>query len=177
MAGHVLRDCVWELTLRCNARCVHCGSDAGAPRADELSTDEALQVCDDLGALECEVVTFSGGEPLLRDDWERLARRLIARGAKVELISNGLLIDERMAARCAAAGLSSVSMSVDGDEGIHDGLRGVPGGFRKVLDAARCLRRAGVRVGAVTQVCRPNLHALPRIEDALVEAGFEGWQI
>lgn len=172
-----LRDVVWELTLRCNALCLHCGSDAGRARPRELSTEEALRVCDEIADLSCACVTFSGGEPFLREDWPALARRLVGRGVRVEVISNGLMIDEALARRCAEAGVHAVSMSVDGTEEIHDRLRGVPGSFRRAMTAAGHLRRAGLRVGAVTQVCRPNLAALAGIEQALAGAGFEGWQL
>ncbi|HEY3445221.1 MAG TPA: radical SAM protein [Myxococcales bacterium] len=172
-----LHDVVWELTLRCNAVCLHCGSDAGRARPRELSTEEALKVCGEIADLGCDTVTFSGGEPLLREDWPLLSKKLVGRGVKVEVISNGLLIDEAMAGRCAQAGVRAVSMSIDGTEEIHDRLRGVPGSFRKAMAAAGFLRRAGLRVGAVTQVCRPNLPALAGIEDAILAAGFEGWQL
>ena len=53
----------------CNLRCAHCGSAAGRPREDELSSAEALQVVESLARLGTRVVTLSGGEPTLRDDW------------------------------------------------------------------------------------------------------------
>ncbi|MGC4118970.1 MAG: radical SAM protein [Myxococcales bacterium] len=136
-----------------------------------------MRVCAQIADLGCDTVTFSGGEPLLREDWPLLAKALVGRGVKVEVISNGLLIDEAMAGRCAQAGIRAVSMSIDGTEEIHDRLRGVPGSFRKAMAAAGHLRRAGLRVGAVTQVCQPNLPVLSGIEDAILAASFEGWQL
>jgi radical SAM protein with 4Fe4S-binding SPASM domain len=172
-----LRGCVWELTLRCNAACVHCGSDAGAARPDELSAREALSVCDELAGLGAKEVTLSGGEPLLRDDWSAIASRLTGRGVRVDLITNGLLLDRDAARRIRDAGAVSASISVDGPPPIHDRLRGTPGGFEKAMAAAGHVRAAGLPVGAVTQVSRANLSALGELEARLVEAGFQGWQI
>ena len=66
--------CVWELTLRCNMRCLHCGSAAGKARADELTVRECLGVADQLLDLGCRQTTFIGGEVLLYRGWERVAR-------------------------------------------------------------------------------------------------------
>jgi radical SAM protein with 4Fe4S-binding SPASM domain len=175
--GWELRGCVWELTLRCNAACVHCGSDAGSPRPRELTADEALGVCDALAGLGVHEVTLSGGEPLLRPDWPAIASRLAARGVRVEVITNGLLLDRDLARRIADAKVASVSISVDGPPAIHDRLRGTPLGFQRAMAAAGHVRAAGLKVGAVTQVSRANRHALAELESWVVEAGFQGWQI
>jgi MoaA/NifB/PqqE/SkfB family radical SAM enzyme len=66
----------WELTLACNLRCEHCGSSAGLPRRDELTLAEALTICEQLpDLLVCEV-DFTGGEPLVRPDWWKIAQKL-----------------------------------------------------------------------------------------------------
>jgi len=167
---------VWEITRACNGRCVHCGSLAGRPRAQELSTREALDVIDELAALGCQTVTFSGGEPLLRPDWAELGRRVRAQGLRLELMSNGLLIEAQLA-EILAADLASVSLSVDGPARAHDRLRGAAGHLEQVLGAARALAARGMRVGAVTQVGRANMGMLAETHDLIRENGFRGWLI
>ena len=54
------RAAVWEITLRCNMRCQHCGSRAGKKRRDELTLAEALKLCEDLAAMGCRRLTLSG---------------------------------------------------------------------------------------------------------------------
>jgi len=169
--------CVWEVTLACNAACIHCGSWAGRARPNELSTDEAMGACAALADLGVREVTLSGGEPLLRADWEEIVAALRGHGLVIELISNGLALDAAAAARIARSGIRSVSLSVDGDAAVHDRLRGVPGAFHRTMAAARALRAEGLRVGAVTQVCRLNLDQLPAIESALRQGGFGAWQL
>jgi radical SAM protein with 4Fe4S-binding SPASM domain len=169
--------CVWELTLACNAACLHCGSSAGRARDHELQPSEALALCDDLLAMGVAQITLSGGEPLLRRDWQCIAARLVRGGAHVDMISNGLALDARAAAQVAESGMSSVTLSVDGTPEVHDALRGVVGSFRRLIAAAAALRAAGVKVGAATQVCSRNLRALEELETMLASAGFEGWQL
>jgi radical SAM protein with 4Fe4S-binding SPASM domain len=172
----VPRICVWELTLACDAACVHCGSSAGVARHRELDTSEGLQLIDDLGRLGCESVTFSGGEPLLRSDWPVLARAVREQNMRVEMISNGLGVGKQAAA-IADAGLFAVTLSVDGPREIHDALRGVPGALDRLLAGAKALVERGVRIAAVTQVNQRNLEELRAIRKLLVEAGFQGWQL
>ena len=72
--GYYPRFCVWELTLACDMRCLHCGSFAGARRPDELTFEEMLQVAEQLIRLGCEKVTLGGGEPTLHPRWHQLQR-------------------------------------------------------------------------------------------------------
>ena len=168
--------CVWETTLACNAACVHCGSGAGSARAEELSTEEAFAMIRALAKLRCESVTLSGGEPLVRRDWPLLAERITETGMRAELITNGLLVDER-ADDIRDAGLFAVTMSVDGTAAVHDGLRGVTGALDQLLKGAAALVSRGVRIGAVTQINKRNIHQLEAIHDLIRENGFEGWQV
>jgi radical SAM protein with 4Fe4S-binding SPASM domain len=170
------RYCVLELTLACNVRCVHCGSAAGAPRKNELTTDEMLRVIDALASLGCESVTLSGGEPLMRNDWPVLARAIQQNNMKAELITNGLLALEQSDA-IAKAEFSSVTFSVDGPTEVHDRLRHVPGGLARLLNGAKALANRGVPIGAVTQVNKLNLDRLDDIHDILVAHAFKGWQV
>ena len=59
---------VWELTLACNLRCAHCGSRAGRPRSDELTTDEIRAIVAELAALGTREISLIGGEAFLRRD-------------------------------------------------------------------------------------------------------------
>src|SRR5580704_1673390 len=67
---------VWEITLRCDLACRHCGSRAGRARPDELSTPEALDLVRQMAELGVKHVTLIGGEAYLRDDWLRIARAI-----------------------------------------------------------------------------------------------------
>jgi radical SAM protein with 4Fe4S-binding SPASM domain len=170
------RFCVLEATLACNARCRHCGSNAGKPRARELDTAEMIGLVRDLGALGTRSVTLSGGEPLVRSDWVEIAAAIRDAGMRLEMITNGLAV-EAQAESIAGAGFFAVTLSVDGPEAIHDRLRGVPGGLARLLRGAARLKELGVRIGACTQINKLNLGALDELHGLLVARGFDGWQL
>lgn len=139
----------WEVTHRCNARCLHCYSGSG-PEADctgELSTAEALGVIDQLADAGLLVLAFSGGEPMMRSDWRDLVRHAVARGLSVNVGSNGSTITERTADDLQRLGVHSVTVSLDSDKpDVHEGFRQLPGLFRLAVRAVRLLVERRVRV-------------------------------
>ncbi len=166
----------WELTLACNLRCAHCGSSAGRPRADELTTAEALAVCDQLPDLLVFEVDFTGGEPLVRDDWFAIAVRLRALGIRTKLVTNGLLLTSETVARLKEAGIERVGVSIDGLAPTHDHIRKRPGLFAHILSATERLVAAGIPVSAVTTVNALNIGQLPALHRVLRSAGVDIWQ-
>lgn len=168
---------VWELTLQCDLACRHCGSRAGHARPDELDTEEALDLVAQLAALGVLEVTLIGGEAYLRDDWLVVVKAIRAHGMTATMTTGGrgMSLDRARAAK--AAGLESVSVSVDGLRQTHDALRGVTGSHESALAAIGHLRAAGVPVAANTQICRPNLAEIPALFEDLVAAGIHSWQV
>ncbi|MBM3148314.1 MAG: radical SAM protein, partial [Actinobacteria bacterium] len=116
-----------------------------------LSIDELRRViaeCLDLGVGN---VTFTGGEPLLRDDLEELIAGVGRERATVQVFTNGLLPDERRAAALKEAGLHAVHVSLDSpDPRRHDALRGAPGASAAARRAVAAARSAGLLVGLST---------------------------
>src|SRR5947209_3113571 len=104
---------VWELTLRCDLACGHCGSRAGKARAGELDTAEALDVVRQIAAMGVEEVTLIGGEAYLRDDWHVIARAIREAGMHCTITTGGRNLDPARAALAKAAGVESVSVSLD----------------------------------------------------------------
>jgi len=175
---HPLLTAAVELTRRCNARCVHCGSAAGRPREGELRLAEWEPVFRDLAALGGKEVCLLGGEPFLAPWWEEAAASAGEAGLRVVFITNGALVDRDAASRLKSLGcVSRVAVSLDGaSPEIHDAIRGRPGSFLEATGAIERLLEAGVEAGAVTTAMRPNLEDLPRIRDLLLGRGI-GWQI
>jgi MoaA/NifB/PqqE/SkfB family radical SAM enzyme len=168
--------CVWELTLACNLRCTHCGSDAGQRRADELSTAECLSTVDQLADLECKLLSLSGGEPTLREDWSRIAATAVRSGITVNMVTNGTTLTDDTAGQVAEVGLANVGVSIDGPEPIHDDLRG-PGTFRSVTRGIERLRARGVPVAALTHLNRKTLAALAQTHRLVSDLGVELWRL
>ena len=167
---------VWEITLRCDLSCRHCGSRAGRARPEELNTDEALDLVRQIAELGTKEVTLIGGEAYLRDDWTTIAREVRARGMDCTMTTGGRGLSYERAVAARDAGIRSVSVSVDGLEATHDALRGVPGSFRAAFDAMANLRRAGVHFSANSQFGRTSLREMPALFDLLSEAGIHSWQ-
>src|SRR6476659_4102947 len=120
---------VWEITLKCDLACRHCGSRAGHARPDELSTVECLAPVRQMAELGVTEVTVIGGEAYLRDDWTDIVRAIRAHGMSATMTPGGRGITEERAKVAREAGLQSASVSIDGLEATHDRLRGVPGSF------------------------------------------------
>jgi radical SAM protein with 4Fe4S-binding SPASM domain len=170
-------ECVWELTLSCNFKCLHCGSAAGISRSEELSTDEALSLVNQLADEGCRLIGLSGGEPLLRPDWDLIAGECSRRSVETRLITNGWFFDREKAKRAVDAGVSTVSFSLDGDEATHDYLRAMPGSYRRIMegiDAAFCENLPPV---IITQCSKYNLCQLENIHTVLAGMGVSSWQI
>lgn len=66
---------VWEVTMGCNMRCGHCGSSCAEALPEELTSKEALDLCDEIAQLGLRWITLSGGEPLTRKDIHHLVAR------------------------------------------------------------------------------------------------------
>lgn len=168
---------VWELTNACNAKCIHCGSESGSQRENELNLDEVLDVCDQLRDLDCRHVTLIGGECFLSPYWKQVCQRLVENGIRVTPLSNGLLINEANIQTMVDLGLKGVSISIDGLEEKHDYIRGVPGLFQKVIKNLKHAQQAGLAIGVNTSISKVNLTELPGLADFLTNLGIRIWQI
>lgn len=168
--------CVWEVTMGCNMRCGHCGSSCKEALPDELSTEEALQLCEELADLGIKWVTLSGGEPLTRKDILIIIRRLKEKGVAVNMITNGWLLNEETVLRLKESGISTVAVSIDGTGEIHDRIR-VKGAFAHAKEAFAMLKKAGIRTGAITTITKQNIQILDELKEELIRIGVDSWQV
>lgn len=173
------RTCVWELTARCNLRCLHCASNLGpvASRGRELDAEGARRLCDELASLGCEYAVLSGGEPLLRSDWPGIAARLAGLGVRVGMISNGLLVDGPAVEAMVRSGVSILAVSLDGPAPVHDAIRRRPGSHTAAVAALRRARDAGLRIHAVTHVNRLNRDQLDALREEVEAIGVRTWLV
>ena len=168
---------VWELTLACDHACTHCGSRAGRPRDDELSTDEALDVVRQLAAMRAYEVVLIGGEAYLHPGFLDVVRALTAAGVRAGMTTGGLGITAELARALADAGLRTASVSVDGLRATHDRMRSRRGSFDATVRAHQHLRDAGIHLSANTNVNRLNAPDLEGLYQHLLELGVRTWQI
>ena len=168
---------VWELTLRCDHACTHCGSRAGAAREVELTTEQALAVVDQLAAMGTKEVVLIGGEAYLHQGFYEIVRALVARDVSAVMTTGGRALDGEMAQRLRDAGMSRVSVSVDGLEETHDRMRARRGSHRDALRALRAIGEAGLVVQANTNFNRLNEADLEPLYEQLRGHGVKAWQV
>ena len=156
---------------RCNCRCVMCDIWKGT-ETRALSRKELERQLDSIGSLNVQWVVFSGGEPLMHPEIFELCSAARERGARVTILSTGLLL-----ARYASEVIEhadDVIVSLDGPEQIHDRIRNVPGAFRSLARGVRKLRErnAELRIGGRCTVQYLNCEALVDTVAAACEIGL-----
>ena len=160
---------VWNMTTRCNLRCVHCYNSSGeASPEDGLTTEEAEALIDDLAGMAVPVLLFSGGEPVLRPDLFHLGEYATSRGVRAVLSTNGTLITPELAASLARAQFQYVGVSIDGLAAVHDRFRARKGAFQAAWDGIRAAKACGLRTGVRFTVTRDNIGDLPGVLERAV---------
>jgi len=168
---------VWELTLACDQPCTHCGSRAGDARANELSTDAALKVVEQLAAAGAREVVLIGGEAYLHPGFLDIVAALARAGVRPTMTTGGRGITPALAARMKTAGLYSASVSIDGLEPTHDLMRACRGSFASATAALRHLRAAGLVTSSNININRLNAADLEGLYDHLAALGISSWQV
>lgn len=167
---------VWEVTMGCNMRCGHCGSSCAEALPEELTSKEALDLCDEIAQLGLRWITLSGGEPLTRKDIHHLVARLSRNGVSVNIITNGWLLEKEVAERLKKSGIATVAISIDGTREIHNQIRRQDA-FEHAEDAFRILKELGIKTGAVTTITNQNIKILDELKEELIRIGVDSWQV
>lgn len=161
---------VWNISRRCNLRCVHCYSDSDFRNyPGELNWDEMRAVVDDLADFGVPALLLSGGEPLMHPHFFDLAHYARSKELRLTLSTNGTLITPAVAGSLKEIGFSYVGISLDGIGETHDKFRGRTGAFDKAVAAFRYCKAVQQKVGLRLTLSAPNIADLDRILD-LIEA-------
>ena len=174
-----LEQVVWEITWKCNAKCIHCGSDCiSVKKQNELTTAECLDVIADLKQLGTEIIFLAGGDPLCREDFGAIAAAIKAQGMKVAFISNGLGLTDDNLAVIKAIDPVAFGLSIDAaDAYMHDYIRGRKGCFNNVISAIKKLQDMGVEVSVVSTIHKLNYSQIPKLRELLLNLGVKLWQL
>jgi radical SAM protein with 4Fe4S-binding SPASM domain len=165
---------VWDFTHKCNLNCKHCYSNSGAVQEEELATEEALNVVDQLADAGVTALAFSGGEPLSRKDFFTVAQHAVERGLYVSVATNGTLLTKDNVRKLKQTGTHYVEVSIDGATAqTHDAFRGVQGAFEKAVMGIRNAVEEDLCACIASTATKSNLSEFPAIIDLAEEVGAE----
>lgn len=167
----------WHLTNKCNLNCIHClwesGPDAAWP--DELTEEEAMEVCGQVAGLQIPYVALSGGEPLLHPAFWRVCEFLSEKGIDIKIESNGHFIDEGVASRLASLNLRSIQVSIDGaTQETYSKMRS-GAKLEKALKGISELIKQGVTTEIVYVPAKFNSHEAEKLIDMAAELGVKAF--
>lgn len=157
---------VWNLTRRCNLKCVHCYSESeNCAYPGELDLEEGRALLDDLKAFGVPAVLFSGGEPTLHPHFFAYCEHAADIGLRVTISTNGTRITPAAARRLKKLGVAYVGISLDGIGRAHDEFRGKSGTFEKVVTAFANCRDVDQKAGLRLTLTPQTASQLPEILD------------
>lgn len=168
----------WEITRRCNLRCVHCrsSSEMEAKGHPDFTTSEAFRVIDDISGYAKPVVVLSGGEPLIRKDVFDIAQYGTGKGLRMCLATNGTLVNDEICGKIKSSGIRIVSLSLDGsEESVHDDFRSQKGAFAGTINAARLFKKHDIEFIVNSSFTRRNQEEIPKVYRLAKELGATAW--
>lgn len=153
---------VWDITKKCNLSCKHCYANAGEEDQEQISTSQAKNIIDRLSKNSVPIISFSGGEPLVRDDIFELTKYAAEKGIYVGLATNGTLITKQKAQQMKNASINFVQISLDGATAeTHDSFRGVNGMFEKTVQGIKNCVDQEFFVNVATVATKHNISEIP----------------
>lgn len=171
-----------ELTMRCNERCLHCGSRCGDVTKDELTPqnyhDFLSQVAEDFDP-KSFTLCITGGEPLIRKDFFEIMDDANQLGFLWGMTSNATLITPDVAKDLRRCGMKTISVSIDGMPETHDAFRRTPGGWQKAMDGIENMLKVGgfQHIQVTTVVTHQNINQLDELFNIFNEMDIDSWRI
>lgn len=168
----------WEVTWRCNLRCLYCYNSSGQPTAEELSLDECQGLIDQWGELGVFKTIIGGGEPFMRQDILAILEMLEDKGITPIVISNGTLIDQPIAQRLKTMKRLRLSISLEGATAqVNDQVRIGDQAFDKALTGMAELRKAGVGFGLQAVLTQANLATITQLPSLAWNLGANSFSL
>ncbi|MBR2570317.1 MAG: radical SAM protein [Paenibacillus sp.] len=172
----------FELTLACNERCFHCGSNCSVPGKDELSADEFKRILDQVKEdfdISRIALNITGGEPLLRKDFFEIMNYAKEQGFWWGMTSNATLITKEVSHKLAEAGMRTISVSIDGLPETHDRLRGMKNAYDLAMKGVQNLidEKAFEAIQITTVVNHENINELEQLFDVMKAIDIDSWRV
>ena len=178
---HILQYLFLEITKKCNLNCLHCGSDCSKNvNSPELSTDSWFKIISYFKKQFSSSLAFiiTGGEPLMHPDILKIGDYINKEGMRWGMVTNGMLLNNSKLGQLIKAGISSITLSLDGLEESHNWLRNHPQAFEKTLMALQLIAKSKILLkDVVTCVSPKNLKELDQIAALLIENKIPDWRL
>ena len=166
---------VWNVTNKCNLHCLHCHqASTSSLKEGELTTNEAFKIIDHLSNTGLSILTFSGGEPLVRRDIYELIQRATDNGIYCTIASNGILMKPETIKNLSNAGIKRVEIGLDGAKPeTHNFLRNKKGSFNTTVKGINNCKEYGnfEEVAVTTTLYKSNVSEIPQIVDLAESLG------
>ena len=165
----------YAVTKACNLRCLHCHAEAQDAMANELNLKEAMQAISEMALLGTEALIFSGGEPLLRKEFIlTLAEYCVDVGIIPAILTNGVLVNHKVALELKDAGIMAVGIPLDSaNPDCHDKLRNVPGTFEKAVKAVKACLDVDLEVVITTMALKDTFEDIPKRIEFIANLGVK----
>lgn len=144
-----------EVTNRCPNRCHYCN--VYNVKVEDPSIEKLFRVIDELKEIGTKKISFSGGEPLLRDDIGRLIDYTKEKGISPEMNSRGTFIEKRIK---DIKNLDLLKISIDGPKDIHDFISNRKGAYDDCIKAIELAKKNNIRVSIATTITKYNINHL-----------------
>ncbi|MGQ9525385.1 MAG: TIGR04053 family radical SAM/SPASM domain-containing protein [Armatimonadota bacterium] len=175
----VPRVVAWEVTRACALACVHCRAVAQPyPHPKQLTTQEGLQLIEDIASFAKPLLILTGGDPLMRADLFELAAYATAKGLPVVVSPSGTQVTPETVKRLKSAGVRGISVSIDGPNAqLHDSFRQVPGSFDAVVTSLEYAKAGDLPFQVNTTVCQHNVQYLHEMLEFVKGLGAAAWDV
>ena len=174
----------WETTLRCNAKCKHCGSKAGENiNIDtELTTQEIKDTFNSIAKKYCAneiLINVTGGEPLLRKDLFEVMTYANKLGFHWGMTTNGIQINDEIIEKMKSSGMDTISISIDGLKDTHNEFRGVPNSYERIIENVEKLKKANFLdwLQITTVINKTNINELEELYSIMKDLNINSWRI
>jgi radical SAM protein with 4Fe4S-binding SPASM domain len=155
----------FELTFRCNLNCVHCYA-AEEPKKKELSYSQVLGILGKINHAGCLWLSFTGGEPLIREDFIDIYRYAKRKGFIISILTNATLVNPKIADYLAEEPPLAIEISLNGiTESTYERISRTKGSFKKFMAGIRLLKDRKLPLRIKTQAMTLNYHELDKIKD------------
>jgi len=156
----------WNLTNKCPSRCTYCT--LWKTPVSELKTEQIFRALDELAKMGTKTISYSGGEPLLRDDIGRIVSYTKKKGISPSMNSNGFGFTKRVK---ELRDLDLIKISLDGPAKVAALTRGRKEAYSWAIKAAETAKGAGIRFSFATTITRFNKDSLPYMANLAIKYG------